>query len=123
MTVGVVGVGLIGGSVGLALRGAGIKVVGFEPNEATRQIAIERGCLEEAVSLEECAKTDIVFVCVPPAKVVEILDLVCAAKLQNTVVTDCTSVKGAVDEWLSTGRDPNVVPGHPMAGHEKSGPK
>ena len=121
MTIGVVGVGLIGGSIGLACRGNSHRVIGFEPFET--KTSIDRGCVDELGSLEEVSKSDIVFLCVPPSQIVEVSREVCRTKLSATVVTDCGSIKGPIVEWLSSAGEGRYVPGHPMAGHEKSGAK
>lgn len=123
MTVGLAATGLIGGSVGLALRASGHRVVGFDASKESLRVAMERGCIDAHATLEECAQADVVFVSVPPAFVVGAVEQICALKKPETVVTDCTSVKGAVVDWLAGHKEPNFVPGHPMAGHEKSGPK
>lgn len=121
--VAVIGTGLIGGSIGLALRASGYRVFGFEPNEEARKVALERGCFDEAASLEECAKAEVVFVCVPPSLIASSLDELAKHKKANTILTDVGSVKAGAVEWLAQSQDPQFVPGHPMAGHEKSGPK
>lgn len=123
MTVGIVGCGLIGGSIGLACRSNTHRVIGFEPDLKAAKVALERGCVNELLSLEEVAKSDITFICVPPGIVESVLDQVMAAKPKHAVATDCTSVKGAIVRWLEQNRDEMFVPGHPMAGHEKSGPQ
>ena len=121
MTIGVVGVGLIGGSIGLACRGNSHRVIGFEPLEP--QTAFERGCVDELGSLEEVSIADVVFLCVPPAQIVSVSQQVCRAKPSAAVVTDCGSIKGPIVEWLGSAGEGRFVPGHPMAGHEKSGAK
>lgn len=123
MTVGVVGCGLIGGSIGLACRGNSHRVIGFEPDASSAKIAIERGCVDEMVGLEAAAQADVCFVCVPPGAVRDVLEKVVAVKPKHTTATDCTSVKGSVVEWLKKTKEPMIVPGHPMAGHEKAGPQ
>jgi len=123
MTVGVVGCGLIGGSIGLACRSNGHRVSGFEPDPGSAKVAMDRGCIDELKSLEEVSQSDITFICVPPGIVETVIDSVMAAKPKHTVATDCTSVKGSVVSWLNENKCEMFVPGHPMAGHEKSGPQ
>ncbi len=122
MTVGVVGLGLIGGSIGLALRDPDRLIVGYDPNEANANLALDRACVDRLGSLAEVAVADVVFVAAPPAKVVDVLDQLKFLRGPDTVITDCTSVKRIVADWAESTRDPLFVPGHPMAGHEKSGP-
>ncbi len=123
MRIGLIGCGLIGGSIGLACRANGHRVCAFEPDHASAELALKRGCADELGTLESVAACDVVFVSVPPQAATEILEKVRLAKSEGTVVTDCTSVKSSVVDWLKGSKDPNIVPGHPMAGHEKSGPQ
>jgi prephenate dehydrogenase len=122
MTIGVVGLGLIGGSIGLALRDPDHQIIGFDPSEANSKLALDRFCSDRLGTLEEVSQAEVVFVAAPPAKVVEVLTLVCQVKGENTIVTDCTSVKRPVADWAMESKQSLFVPGHPMAGHEKSGP-
>jgi prephenate dehydrogenase len=122
MTVGVVGLGLIGGSIGLALRDPDRLIVGYDPNPANAQVALDRSCVDKLVSLAEVAQSDVVFVAAPPAHVVQVLSNLEDRKAPETILTDCTSVKQIVADWGMEVKDSLFVPGHPMAGHEKSGP-
>lgn len=122
MTIGIVGCGLIGGSIGLACRSNSHTVLGFEPDPKSAKTALERGCVSKITSLEEVSQSEVTFICVPPGLVEQVLDQVMAAKPKHAVATDCTSVKGPIVRWLKQNRDEMFVPGHPMAGHEKSGP-
>jgi prephenate dehydrogenase len=121
MTVGIVGLGLIGGSIGLALREPGRKILGYDPNAASAKVAFDRGCFDMFAELDEVCKADVVFVAVPPKHVVEVLKAVSALKGPETIYTDCTSVKAEVVEWAVKVDEPNFVIGHPMAGHERTG--
>ncbi len=121
MTVGIVGLGLIGGSIGLALREPGRTILGFDVDPGSAQTAKERFCIDKDVPLDEVAKADVVFVAVPPKYVVATLEVLAIKRGPTTVITDCTSVKSEVFEWARTRKEANFVIGHPMAGHEKSG--
>jgi len=121
MTIGIVGLGLIGGSIGLALREPGRRIVGYDVSKDSVKTATDRFCIDSYAELDEVSKADIVFVAVPPKHVADTLDLVCAAKGPNTVVTECTSAKSDVLAWDEQTKQPNFVIAHPMAGHEKSG--
>ncbi|MBC8065156.1 MAG: prephenate dehydrogenase/arogenate dehydrogenase family protein [Chlorobia bacterium] len=123
MTIGIVGCGLVGGSVGLACRSNGHRVLGFEPNSKNARLAFERGCIDQQTSVAEVSQADITFICVPPGFVADVAEEVLEAKPAESVATDCTSTKGAIVSWLETKKDRMFVPGHPMAGHEKSGPQ
>lgn len=122
MTVGIVGLGLIGGSIGLALRDPDREIVGYDPSDSHAKMALDRSCVDRLEPLENVAQADVVFVAAPPSRVVEILDSLRALRGANTILTDCTSAKAFVAEWAARSGDALFVPGHPMAGHEKSGP-
>ncbi len=121
MTVGIVGLGLIGGSIGLALREPGRKIVGWDPSADAVKVATERFCIDQSLPIEEVAQADIVFVASPPKAIIANLDAILAAKGPETVFTDCGSVKSDIVAWAKAKKEPNFVGGHPMAGHEKSG--
>lgn len=123
MTIGIVGLGLIGGSIGLALRASRHKLIGCDPNPEHVRIALERGCVDVAAELSEVAKADVVFVAIPPAIVTKVLAEMEPHVGASTVVTDCTSVKSEIVAWATSQKATWFVPGHPMAGHEKGGPQ
>lgn len=112
-TANVVGLGLIGGSVALALRRAGFVVHGEDSVPGRAQEALERGVID-AAGIDPGA--EITFVATPVGTVGESVARVLAAT--SGVVTDVGSVKGSV---AAAGRDPRYVPGHPMAGSELHG--
>jgi prephenate dehydrogenase len=121
MTIGIVGLGLIGGSIGLALREPGRKIIGYDVNAESVKTAKDRFCIDTFAVLAEVAKADVVFVAVPPSHVISTLTELSALKDPHTVVTDCTSAKAEVNAWSLEAKDPHFVIAHPMAGHEKSG--
>ncbi|MCH8273367.1 MAG: prephenate dehydrogenase/arogenate dehydrogenase family protein [Armatimonadetes bacterium] len=127
-TVGIVGLGLIGGSVGLRLREAGVasRVIGFDTSEEARRTALSRGCVDRTFeTLNRLADADILVIAVPPNSVVPCLvdaDVFCKV---NCIVTDTSSVKAHIVHWTETyplSFGPRFVGGHPMAGAEKGGP-
>jgi prephenate dehydrogenase len=120
-TVGIVGLGLIGGSIGLALRDPGRLIVGFDAHDASARIALDRLCVDRLVTFEEVMKADVVFLAVPPDVTVAVAERAMALAGEVTVVTDCSSVKTEVAMWAQKGKHARFVPGHPMAGHEKGG--
>ena len=120
--VAVLGVGLIGGSIGLAARrrlGAG--VVGYGRTPATLARAVEIGALDRAAGsvVEACEGADLVFCAGPvgalPAQAGEAL----AACGPEAVVTDVGSTKGELVAAL--GDDERFIGGHPLAGAETAG--
>lgn len=113
--VAVVGVGLIGGSIALAARRAGARVVGWDP----RAGAADRVCDELAGSLAQAvAGADIAIVAAPVEALIATTSEVLAGAGEETVVTDVGSVKQAVVHAI---RDARFIGGHPMAGAETVG--
>jgi len=105
---GVVGLGLIGGSLLRALGGAG-----YDADPATREAAAGEG-YEVAASLDGLQGCDIVLVSVPPARTAGVVEEVLAA-LPDALVADTASVKAGLP------RSERLVGAHPMAGAETAG--
>jgi prephenate dehydrogenase len=121
MRVALVGVGLIGGSIGLAARERlGAHVRGFDPSPEARAAALQRGAVTEACeSVEEAMdEAEFAFVAAPVAVLPAAVSATLAAAGENCVITDVGSTKrpvvGAID-------DPRFVGGHPLAGAETGG--
>lgn len=118
----VLGVGLIGGSIGLAARQRlGAEVVGHSRSEATVARALELGALDRgAPSLEEaCEGAELIFCAGPVALLPEQGRAALAAAGPDAVLTDVGSTKGDLVEAL--GGDERFIGGHPLAGAETAG--
>lgn len=121
MNIGIVGLGLIGGSLGLDLRGCGHQVFGVSRQSQTCQLAIQRGCVDDAsVDLAVLATADVIFICTPIAAIAPTVKQLVPHLSQDTVITDVGSVKTAVVEAV-TPLWSNFVGGHPMAGTAHTG--
>ena len=121
MNIGIVGLGLIGGSLGLDLRAKGHKVLGVSRQERTCQIAIERGAVDDAsMLLSILTDADIVFICTPIFAIAPTVKQLIPILSPDTIITDVGSVKRAVVEAV-TPLWQNFVGGHPMAGKEYNG--
>ncbi len=121
MRVAVIGVGLIGGSIGLAARGRlGAHVVGYDPDERVGAAALERGAVETVATglAGAVADAEIVFVAAPVGVLAGALDEVLAAAGGDCAVSDVGSTKRAI---VSGRADPRFIGGHPLAGGETSG--
>ena len=121
MKVAVVGVGLIGGSIGLAARQRlGAHVSGYDPSAAAREAAIARGAVLEAHDTVAAAVdgADFVFVAAPVQILASIVGSALEAAGEDCVVTDVGSVKRAV---VGAFDDERFIGGHPLAGAETSG--
>jgi arogenate dehydrogenase (NADP+) len=119
--IGIVGLGLIGGSLGLDLRSLGHQVLGVSRQERTCNIAVARGAADEAVTdLALLADTDAIFICTPLAYIqTTVAQLIPHISLKTTV-TDVGSVKASIVRDI-TPLWRNFVGGHPMAGTAESG--
>lgn len=123
-TVAIAGVGLIGGSFGLALRAAGYagRIVGVS-RPATIGKAIDRGAIDSGVSLEEAAaEADLLFLSQPVSIILETLEKLGGKLKPGSLVTDAGSTKRRICECGERylGAD-HFLGGHPMAGKENSG--
>jgi prephenate dehydrogenase len=108
----VIGTGLIGGSIGLALRARGWHVTGRDADPARAARARELGALDE---VGEDSQADVTFVATPVSAIV---DEARQALARGGVVTDVGSVKGPIVAGVD---HPRFIGGHPMAGSEQEG--
>jgi prephenate dehydrogenase len=119
MRVALVGVGLIGGSVGMAARRRlGAHVVGCNRSPAALRIALERGAIDEAVaSIGDIGTADIAIAGVAVDALEGAVRELCEA-LPGAVVTDVGSTKGALVDAIDS---ESFIGGHPLAGAEATG--
>lgn len=125
--IAIVGVGLIGGSFGLALKAAGHtgEIVGVGRDAGRLQQAVDRGAIDrpETDAAAGIAGADLVLLAVPMGAMRAALEAIAPALGAGTVITDAGSVKGSfvADAYAVLGSLARVVPGHPVAGTERSG--
>lgn len=124
----IIGVGLIGGSLARALRDAGHvqEIVGYGRNLANLQRAVDLGVVDRVeTSLHKTVSgADMVVLATPVGSMQEIFAAVASYLDKDAIVTDVGSVKGAVVAAARTALGKNLsafVPGHPIAGTERSG--
>ena len=124
----VIGVGLIGGSLARALKQAGevSEVVGSGRNEDNLRAAVRLGVVDryDTDPARAVAGADVVVVAVPLGAIEPVLRAIVPHLSPEAVVTDVGSAKGSVVadvERIYGDVPPNFVPGHPIAGTEKSG--
>jgi prephenate dehydrogenase len=118
-----VGTGLIGASVGLAAKRAGVaSVVGFDIDRRVLEIARERGALDEGRSLEKAVgDAELVVVASPVATLAEQVNAVLGVAPESCTVTDVGSTKGQV--CTSVADRARFIGGHPVCGSEARGPE
>ena len=124
----IIGVGLIGGSLARALKAAGAcnEIVGWGRSEAPLSRALELGVIDRAETdiAEAVQGADVVLIGVPVGAMESVLSQLKPHLEPQTVVTDVGSTKGSV---VAAARKvfgilpPRFIPGHPIAGTEKSG--
>lgn len=124
----IVGIGLIGGSLGLALKRKGFtgKIIGVDRPEVLEQ-AQRRGFLDEMYSNEElesaASQADLVFLCTPIDEIIHLLQKIGSYVKSGTLVTDVGSTKRRIVETANIylPSDVDFIGGHPMAGSEFRG--
>ena len=123
----IIGVGLIGGSLAIALRNAGVveRIVGCGRGEANLKKALELGVIDDYTHdvAQAVESADMVFVAVPLGAMKTVFQQMQGALSEDALVTDGGSSKASViADWLSVfGNDRKLVAGHPIAGTENSG--
>lgn len=126
--IAIIGLGLIGGSLGYAVKRAGLAghIVGYARSEATRARALALGFIDSACdSAAEAAKgADLIVLCTPVGSLGVVAAEIEPVLKKGATVTDVGSVKNAVVRDVSPHVPDGVhfIPGHPIAGTEQSGP-
>ncbi|WP_061213328.1 prephenate dehydrogenase [Syntrophomonas wolfei] len=121
----IVGVGLIGGSLGLALKDSPLvnRILGSDRDTASLDKALEMGVIDQAVSLEEGARqARLVFLCTPLRFYPEIINSIKPHLKPGSIVSDVGSTKEEVCRLLAALPEGIwAIGGHPMAGAETRG--
>jgi len=122
----IIGVGLIGGSLGLALKEKkpNFKIIGIDKQKIIKK-AIARGAIDEGtVNLEEGIKeADIIIIATPVKTILDILTQIAPFLKKGCLVTDTGSIKQQIVQKANKilSKDVFFIGGHPMAGSEKYG--
>ena len=123
----IIGIGLIGSSLARVLRQKRLadKITGAARSEKKRKTALELGVVDEAFEnpSDAVADADIVFVCTPVGAIAETIGSFVPALKKGVIVTDVGSVKSEIVKQVKPFLTDFFVPGHPVAGTEKSGPE
>ena len=126
MKVAIIGIGLIGGSMAIALKEKGIakKIIGVDASKAHRQKAVEAGLVDETMELEEAVKqVDLVILAVPVNVAEKLLPLILDI-VDKQVVFDTGSTKHLLCTMAAKNKNGHrFVATHPMWGTEFSGPE
>ncbi len=121
MIIGIIGLGLIGGSLGLDFKKQGHQVLGISRYESTIQRAISLGIVSQgSVDMSLLSEAEVVFICTPLEFIIPTLEQLIAYLPSSCVITDVGSVKNPIVKGISPVWQ-NFVGGHPMAGSNDSG--
>lgn len=125
LTIGIAGLGLIGGSLAKAYKRAQVKAVyGFDRNSAVQGIAKLDGAIDGELNRETIALCDAILIAIYPADAIQYLQSIAPDIRPSTIVFDCCGVKRAVCEQCFSIAEQygfTFVGGHPMAGKHTSG--
>ena len=130
LSVGIIGLGLVGGSMGLALREISEaknspiifnRIFGYDTNPLHSQQALSLGLVDECVEFEMIEKCDVIFLATPLEAIAQTLQRF------NNIKQDCTIIDlGGAKQKIISSIPPkirkNFVAAHPMSGTENSGP-
>jgi len=124
----IIGLGLIGGSLGLAFKqmgGTGVTITGIDEDQYTLNKAIERGAIDHGTNdlAEGVNNADIIFLCTPVLQIIPIVEKIIPFLKAGAILTDVGSTKGFLADTIATILPDGIhyVSGHPMTGRERSG--
>jgi prephenate dehydrogenase len=125
-TLAIIGVGLIGGSLSLALKAKGAvgRVIGVGRSRTNLDEALRLGIIDAVAALEDAAKADIIFVATPVAQMPAVFGALAPHLGASSVITDGGSTKQDVVAAARAAlgdKFSQFVPAHPIAGTEKTG--
>ena len=125
MKLGIIGLGLMGGSFALDFKSIypKSKIFGLDKSKKNENLALELGLIDELITLEQLSKVDVVLVAIPVDKSLEELPKILNSVNKDTLVFDVGSTKLPICEaLLNHPNRKNFLATHPMAGTEFSGP-
>lgn len=124
MTAAIVGLGLIGGSLGLALKETGMfkEIVGFDMDTMHSQQAIALGLVDELVEAREVMEADVIFLAIPVDGIIGFLKEIATLPSHATII-DMGSTKARIVANIPASIRKNCIAAHPMSGTEHFGPK
>lgn len=127
--IAILGTGLLGTSVGLALRAAGFKgsIVGWNRSPEQGRLALEMGAIDSVAAdpIEAARASQVTLLAVPIYATLDFMEKLAAVLGPDQLVTDVGSTKGTITEagtrLYNTPERAAFLPGHPMAGKERGG--
>jgi prephenate dehydrogenase len=126
---GIVGLGLMGGAIAMALRNRSIvpagRLIACDTSRETLALALERRVIDQGFTSPETMlpRCDLVFLCLNPSTLLGFWNQWAGAFKTGALITDITGIKGTIVETLehTLREDLDFIPGHPMAGSEQGG--
>jgi len=121
--VGIVGLGLMGGSMGLALKKTQKfkRIIGFDSNALHSQQALNLGLVDECVEFEGIEECDVIFIATPLESIIEILKRLKHISPDTTII-DVGGAKEKILKNIPKNIRKNFIAAHPMSGTENFGP-
>lgn len=122
-TIAVIGLGLIGGSILKSLQNKGFYLIGISRSDETVKKTLELNLADKcSKNIEDIKEADIIFICTPISKVIDIIDKVKEITKPDCIISDVASLKSFIIEHINNNDKPiNFIGGHPMAGTENKG--
>lgn len=123
MVVGIVGLGLMGGSLGLALQNTKLvtKIVGFDHNLSHCEEALKLSLVHDIVSFSEIKQCDVIFLAIPVGGIIKVLQELKDIGKKTTII-ELGSTKVEIVSSVPASIRTNFIAAHPMTGTEKNGP-
>ncbi len=122
MIIGIIGLGLMGGSLALALKKSrDVTIVGYDHHQPNQIQALELGLVDKIVEFDELKRSDIIILAIPVDGIVDMLGKLADINKDQTII-DLGSTKVKIIQNTPNQIRSNLVAAHPMAGTEKSGP-
>lgn len=114
MKIGIVGLGVVGSSLGLGLRHLGHQVMGVSRREQTCEDAIRCGVVDRVdTNLVLLADADVIFICTPIEAILPTVQQLIPQLAPSTILTDVGSVKTSIVKAI-TSLWTNFIGGHPI---------
>lgn len=123
-TIGIIGLGLIGGSIARALKKSkkDYIIYAFDRQIDVLDSALKGRVIDKICSISELNECDIIFICIPVNKMKSVLEELKINIKEDCILTDVGSTKGDISRLIdSMGLNSRFIGGHPLAGSEKSG--
>lgn len=121
----IIGLGLIGGSLAIALKRAGFHITGVDLDSTNLELALKLKAVDQVTKNVESgvSNADLVVLATPVGQMIKIARAISPHLKKNCLITDVGSCKSQIVEALEPifGQEKHFIGGHPMAGSEKSG--